>query len=84
MRRLALLALVAAACNGISQSPECRRYLGCVDALNPGGSASYSSSYGEHGTCWSTDQASADLCSKACADGSGYLADAGRNLDACR
>ncbi len=70
MRRfVALAALAASACNGLSQSVECQRYLACVEVVMAGASAQYQGSYGERGTCWSTDQRSADQCTAACVQG---------------
>jgi hypothetical protein len=74
MRRLALLALaLLGACNGIDQSPECAQYMACVEAISPGGSVAYESSYGERGTCWSTDGNSARRCTAACVQGRATL-----------
>ncbi|MBK7861885.1 MAG: hypothetical protein IPJ65_25370 [Archangiaceae bacterium] len=74
MRRLFFVALLSlAACNGISQSPQCAAYLACTEAVMAGSSANYPS-YAEAGACWSTDQKSADLCTAACVQGRQYLA----------
>jgi hypothetical protein len=73
MRRLVLLGVVfLAACNGIGQSAECEQYLACVDAVNPGASANFAS-YSQTGSCWSTDQRSADQCTAACVQGRNIL-----------
>jgi hypothetical protein len=74
MPRLAGLALVIlCACNGIEQSPECKQYLACTEAVMPGSSANYAS-YADNGSCWSTDQRSADQCNAACVQGRQFLA----------
>jgi hypothetical protein len=86
MRRvLVALGFLAAACNGLSQSPECASYLACVEAVTPGGSLAYQSSYGQTGTCWSTDQRAADACSATCTQGRQFLGlDAGAGKAACQ
>ena len=86
MRRLAALAFfVLCACNGIPQSEECAQYLTCVDAIMPGASSSFVGSYGENGTCWSTDRRSADNCTAACVQGRQLLASGlGRGQAACQ
>ena len=62
------LLLLLCACNSLSQSPECAQYLACVEALSPGSSANFGS-YAQNGSCWSTDQRSADNCTAACVQG---------------
>jgi hypothetical protein len=75
MRRLVLLALLAlGACNHIPQSPECAQYLACTEAITPGSSTQYVGSYGERGTCWSTDGKAARACTATCLQGRQTLA----------
>ncbi|MBL8950735.1 MAG: hypothetical protein JNK82_08170 [Myxococcaceae bacterium] len=70
MRRLALtLLFVLSACSRIEQSPECARYMACVEAIMAGASVAYEGSYGVNGTCWSTNQNDADTCTLACIQG---------------
>lgn len=85
MRRFLFVALLSlAACNGIEQSSQCAAYLACAEAVTPGSSANYPS-YAEGGSCWATDQRSADLCSAACVQAKQYLAfGAGAGKAECR
>jgi hypothetical protein len=83
LKRL-FLVLVFSGCNGISQSPECARYLACVDAVMDGGSASFPS-YAQNGSCWSTSQGDAESCTMACSQGLHFLSlGAGRGKAECQ
>lgn len=84
MRLTSLALLLLCACNGLSQSPECAQYLRCVEAVSQGSSANFAS-YAEAGSCWSTDQRSADNCTAACAQGRQLLGSgAGAGKPECR
>jgi len=83
LKRL-FFALALCGCNGITQSPECARYLACVDAVMDGGSASYPS-YAPNGSCWSTSQGDAEQCTAACSQGLHLLSlGAGQGKAACQ
>jgi hypothetical protein len=86
MLRLVLLSsFVVCSCNSSRQSAECRRYLECTEAALPMSSGQYLSSYGEGGTCWSTDLASADQCTAACVQGLELLSvGAGTGVPECQ
>jgi hypothetical protein len=49
-----------------SQAPDCKKYFECAEALSPGSSAYLDPTYGETGTCWTTNAAAADACALAC------------------
>lgn len=68
MRLFGLALLLLCACNAVSQSPECAQYLACIEAVRQGASVNFAS-YAEGGSCWSTDQRSADNCTEACVQG---------------
>ena len=72
MRWLPLVALLGA-CNHLNQSDECKQYLACQEAITPGSSVNFAS-YGETGSCWSTDLRSAEACTAACVQGRQTLA----------
>jgi hypothetical protein len=85
MRRVSGLLLLLLACGGVSPSAECKKYLECTEAVTPGSSTGYMSSYGLTGTCWSTNQGAADACTAACAQATAYLkAGAGASIDQCQ
>jgi hypothetical protein len=83
MRVFALLLLVlCAACGG--QSAECKKYIDCVDALNPGSGESLQVRYGPQGTCWSSSEGEAASCTTSCKTALG-VAQAGTTVpDACK
>lgn len=69
----ALLALSGLACalggktqDAVDQDPACAAYLDCLTALDPGAVGVALESYGEDGTCW-TSESAAEACADACA-----------------
>jgi hypothetical protein len=66
------------------QAAECKKYIDCVEALNPGSGESLKDRYGPDGTCWSTSDAQAATCSSACKTALS-VAQAGTTVpDACK
>jgi hypothetical protein len=67
-----VLPLVLAACAG-GQSPECEAYMACLEAVDQqnGGdtTAALESTYGEDGSCWKADPATAASCDLGCEAG---------------
>ena len=80
----AVAALALSACGGGGQSETCKKYLACTEAVSAGSSASLKSSYGEGGTCWTTNQASADACTTACQSALDTLKAANPNQAECK
>lgn len=64
--RLLVLAVLAAACGRLMQSEECKKYIACAEAVDPTVARSVNGLYGPGGTCWATNQATADACSMVC------------------
>jgi hypothetical protein len=67
-RSLCLLAALLS-CGSISQSPECKKYIECLNAVEDGRGDSIRPSYDETGTCWGSGEAVAATCTKSCLDG---------------
>ena len=82
---LLTIGLITAACNGLTQSPQCQKFMACSQAIDAMRAAGYQSSYGPSGTCWSTDQRSADDCTKVCEQATQILAaTSGRDKAECQ
>ena len=83
--RLALLLAALAACGRIAQSPECQKYLECSTAVDPTTTRQVNGQYGHLGTCWGTNQATADTCTMVCArELENLRADGGTVFAACQ
>jgi hypothetical protein len=81
------LALAAAllACGRIAQSPVCQQYLDCAVAIDPTRSRVLNGEYGHLGTCWATNQSTADTCTFVCArELENLRADGGTLFTACQ
>jgi hypothetical protein len=64
----ALVLLGVAACGGLSQAPECAKFLSCTSAVSPMSQRVEQPTYGPGGTCWqnpSDAEACTDICKKA-------------------
>ena len=67
MKRLVLGAIAALslfACGG--QSPECKRYIDCSNALQPGSGDQLNTLYGPTGNCWTSSATVANNCTDQC------------------
>ena len=83
--RLFLLAAALLACGRIAQSPVCATYLECAIAIDPSTTRQVNGQYGHLGTCWATNQATADACTVQCATELERLrADGGMDVAQCQ
>jgi hypothetical protein len=65
MRRLVFLTLLGlTACGG--QTPECKKYVDCANAVSEGAGDAVASRYGTDGTCWKASDQEAEACTRAC------------------
>ena len=82
-RALGLLSLgLLVACGG--QSPECKKYLECANAVLEGAGDSQNSRYGPQGSCWSTSVEAADACTRTCKSAVAEVVAAGNAPAACQ
>jgi hypothetical protein len=67
------------------QSAECDRYENCVIALTPWLTRNVHGQYGREGTCWASNQATADACTQVCIEELAKLqaTDAGMMAEQC-
>jgi hypothetical protein len=59
---------VAFGCGHLAQSDECKQYVACTEAIDPTTWHAANGLYGPNGTCWNTNQATADACTTVCAE----------------
>lgn len=60
--------VLAIACGGLPQAPECEKFLACSEAVQPMGSMYTKGTYGPGGSCWqngSDAAACAEICKQA-------------------
>ena len=75
--------MVLAAC-GPTQSDECKKFVECnadYGKLEGVTATDYESTHGAKGTCWSSNAAAADACTKTCVDQLEVIKTAVGNMD---
>ncbi|MBK7861884.1 MAG: hypothetical protein IPJ65_25365 [Archangiaceae bacterium] len=66
MRRALLFLALLTACAKHPQTPECAAYISCTEAIDPTTYRSANGLYGPNGTCWVTNDQTADTCTTVC------------------
>ena len=85
MSRLMLAVVCAgmfASCS--QQSAECKKYIECVDALNPGTGKDLESRYGQNGSCWTGAPAESESCTTSCKNALNVAKTQANPPEACR
>ena len=83
----AVLAVLLVACGRLMQTPECKQYVACTEAVDATTYRVANGMYGPNGTCWASNQQTADTCTMVCARETAALAamaDAGMDKVECQ